>query len=65
MKGNIDKIHLLLSSESDLDVAANIKEDVISNSKSEKLFGVTKSYKLTFDQHLSRICHKTSRKLSA
>ena len=40
MKANSDKSHLLLSTESDLDVTANINEDIISNSKSEKLLGV-------------------------
>ena len=37
MKAISDKSHLLLSTESDLDVTVKINEDIISNSKSENL----------------------------
>ena len=44
MKANDDKSHLLLNSESDVVVTANINEDIISNSKAEKLLGFTIDY---------------------
>ena len=50
MKDNSDKSPLLLNFESDVDVTANINRDIISNSKSEKLLGVTTDYKVTFDE---------------
>ena len=63
MKANSDKSHLLLSTEEKLN--ANINGDLISNSKSEKLLGVTIDSKLNFDEHVSRLCNKASQKLSA
>ena len=44
----------------DVDVTKNVNEDIASNSKSEKPLGVTIDYKLTFDEHVSRICDKAS-----
>ena len=53
IKAYSDKSHLLLSSESDVIVTANINSDTTSNSWSEKLLGVTIDYKPTFDEHVS------------
>ena len=60
IKANSDKSHLLLSTKSDVDITANVNEDITSNTKSEKLLGVTIDPKLTFDEHFSRICDKAS-----
>ena len=37
IKANSDKSHLLLSTESDVDITANVNEDITSNTKSEIL----------------------------
>ena len=65
MKADSDKSHLLLSSKSDVDVTAQVNRDIVSNSKSEKLYGVTIDYKLTFDERVSQIFDKASQKISA
>ena len=46
MKGNSDNCHLLLSTSTSS--TANINGDIIKNSESEKLLGVTIDYKLSF-----------------
>ena len=63
MKANSDKSHLLLSTDNV--IQANINNDLISNSKSEKLLGVTVDSKLKFDEHVNKLCNKASQKLSA
>ena len=63
MKANSDKSHLLLSSDNE--VSANINNDIIKNSKSEKLLGVIIDTKLNFEEHTTRLCNKASHKLSA
>ena len=47
IKANSNKSHLPLSTESDVDITANVSEDITSNTKSEKLLGVTIDPKLT------------------
>ena len=44
-----------------VDVAPNRNGDIISNSKSEKLLNVAIDYKLTFEEHITEICNKSSR----
>ena len=61
MKTNSDKSHLLLSTSTSS--TANINGDIIKNSESEKLLGVTIDYKLNFEEHLSKVCDKASQKL--
>ena len=63
-KANPSKFHLLLS---DSDQAYSVKIDNfnIFNSKSEKLLGITIDNKLTFDEHVSKLCTKASQKLHA
>ena len=63
MKANSDKSHLLLRSSTSS--TANINGDIIKNSESEKLLGVTIDYKLNFEEHLSKVCDKASQKLNA
>ena len=63
MKANSDKSHLLLRSSTSS--TANINGDIIKNSESEKLLGVTIDYKLNFEEHLTKVCDKASQKLNA
>ena len=63
MKANSDKSHLLLSTSTSS--TANINGDIIKNSESEKLLGVTIDYKLNFEEHLTKVCDKASQKLNA
>ena len=59
MKANPDKCHLLLSKNGN--VEADINENRISNTKFEKLLGVT----LNFNHHISNICKMAGNKLHA
>ena len=58
MKANSDKSHLLLSTSTFSTV--NVNGDIIKNSESEKLLGVTIDYKLNFEENLSKVCGKAS-----
>ena len=46
-------------------VTIKIKESAIESSNSEKLLGVTIDSKLSFDNHITTLCRKTSQKLHA
>ena len=63
MKASSDKSHLLLSTSTSS--TANINGDIIKNSESEKLLGVTIDYKLNFEEHLTKLCDKASQNLNA
>ena len=58
IKANSDKSHLLLITSTSS--TGNIDGDIIKNSESEKLLGVTIDYKLNFEEHLSKVCGKAS-----
>ena len=60
MKSNSDKCHLLLSKNENFE--ANINKNRISNSRSEKLLGVTFGNQLNFNRHISKICKTASNK---
>ena len=60
---NADKYHLLVSENSPVKI--EIKIFYINNSKSEKLLGVKFGHKLFFDDHISELCKKASRKINA
>ena len=62
LKGNLDKYHLLLSKNDDFE--ANIIENRISNTRFEKLLGVTFDNQLNFNHHISKICKTARNKLS-
>ena len=49
MKANSDKSHLLVSTSTSS--TANVNRDIIKNSESEDLLGVTINYKLNFEEH--------------
>ena len=63
MKAYAYKCHLLVSR--DTDVTAKIREFVVKNSREEKLLGVKIDTKLSFENHVSSLCKKTSQKLHA
>ena len=64
MKANSDKCHLLITNVVDKP-SIKIGNDLIVNSDSEKLLGITFDNKLLFDKHVSLLCKKASQKLHA
>ena len=62
-KANASKCNFFLSPYKP--VTIKIKESAIESSNSEKLLGVTIDSKLSFDDHITILCHKASQKLHA
>ena len=62
-KMNPEKFHLLLSNTKDLKI--NVWDESISNSRKEKLLGVTIDSKLSFEEHVEDLCKKASQKINA
>ena len=63
MKGNEDKCHAIFGSQDNVHV--NVGTAQIENSKCQKLLGMNIDSKLTFEDHINRICKKASAKLNA
>ena len=63
MQINSDKCHLLVSSNNTVKIKIGYFD--ITNSKTEKLLGVKFDHKLPFNDHISELCKKTSRKIHA
>ena len=64
MKLNADKCHLLvLGQSSDDPVTVRIGNSEVVNSSEEKLLGVQIDNKLSFGNHVSKLCQKASNKL--
>ena len=63
MKGNEDKSHVILSSQGNMHV--NIGDALMENRKCQKLLGINIDSKLTFEDHINRICKTSSAKLNA
>ena len=63
LKANPEKCHLLLSSKSSIET--KIGGASFKSSKIETLLGVSINSELNFENHISHICSKVSRKLSA
>jgi len=63
LKANADKCHLLLSTNQSQNM--HINKTIINSSKVEKLLGVLIDNKLSFDQHVSKLCSKAGQKLNA
>ena len=61
LKGNADKYYFLLSTSEELSLNANAFK--IKNSDCEKLLGIKFDFKLRFDQHITGLCRRTSRKI--
>ena len=66
MKLNADKCHLLvLEQRSDDPVTVRIGNSEVVNSSEEKLLGFQIDNKLSFDNHVSKLCEKASNRLYA
>jgi len=65
MKMNAEKCHLLVSGHKHEQMFANIGNNKIYEEKKVKLLGVTIDNELKFDSHVSDLCNKANRKLSA
>ena len=63
LKSNADKCHVLVSTSKSIGV--NIGNYTIDNSECEKLLGVKIDVNLNFSDHISDLCKKASRKISA
>ena len=62
MKANLDKCHFLCSSKRE--VCLTIENQIIKNSKFEKLLGIKLQPKLNFNSHIHDICQKAGQKLN-
>ena len=62
LKSNPDKCYLLITSNKN--VTVHVGEYGIENSMCEKLLGVKLDWKLNFNDHISDLCKKVSRKLN-
>ena len=63
MKANPGKCHLLLSTKSP--EVVSIDGIQITSSTAETLLGITIGSELNFENHLSTVCNKVSRKMNA
>ena len=63
LKANPDKSQLLLTSKDEASI--KIDDTDIKRSSSKKLLGVIIDNKLTFNEHVSKLCKKASNKLHA
>ena len=64
MKMNASKCHLFVSGNKHEHMWARIGNDLIWESKTVKLLGITIDNELKFDEHISNICKKADRKLT-
>ena len=63
LKNNVDKCRVLVSTNKA--VGIKIGDSKIENSEWEKLLGVKLDVNLNFNDHISNLCKKASRKISA
>ena len=63
VKANPDKSQLLLTSKDEASI--KIEDTLIKSSSSKKFLGVLIDNKLTFNEHVSKLCKKASNKLHA
>ena len=63
MKASPEKCHLLITTNEERNIS--IGGEKIQNSKSGKLLGVTIDNKLSFTEHVHKICDKASQKINA
>ena len=61
MVANADKYHLLTSTSEK--VSVKIGNEIIKNSLQEKLLGIVKDKRLTFEPHVENLCKKAGQKL--
>ena len=62
---NSDKCHLLVAGHKFEQIWAKVGTDLIWESNSVKLLGITIDNHIKFDKHISHLCAKSNRKLSA
>ena len=65
MKLNADKCHLLISGNKNEQMWAKLDRNIVWESKDVKLLGITLDNNLKFDKHVSNICSKANKNLSA
>ena len=65
MKLNDDKCHLMIFGEKSNDLSIKIGSTTITESREEKLLGVTLDKQLSFKTHVQSLCKKASQKLHA
>ena len=63
MKLNSDKCHLLVSGHHYEEMFVNIGTDIIWESKTVKLLGITIDKELKFDKYINQMCSKANKKL--
>ena len=63
LKSNVDKFRFFVSPSQE--VSLNVNNFKIKSSDREKLLGVKFDSKLRFDQHITNLCRRTSRKIHA
>ena len=63
LKNNVDKCHVLVSTSKP--VGIKVGDYAIDNSECEKLLGLKIDVNLNFNDHISDLCKKASRKVSA
>ena len=63
LKNNVDKCHVLVSTKKF--VGIKVRDYLIYNSECEKLFGVKIDGNLNFNDHISDLCKKANRMISA
>ena len=61
---NADKCHLLVTKQEN-NIFLKVDNNIIENSKTVKLLGITIDNKLDFNEHVSKLCNKASTKLHA
>ena len=64
MKLNSDKCHLLVSGHHYEEMFVNIGKDIIWESKTVKLLGITIDKELKFDKHINQVCSTANKKLN-
>ena len=64
-KGNADKCHFLVSTSQEVSLNVKCLTFKLKNSDCEKLLGVKFDSKLRFDQQITDLCRKASRKIHA
>ena len=63
LKGNDDKCHFLVSTSQE--ESLNVNKFKIKNRNCEKLLSIKFDSKLRFDQHITNLCRRASRKIHA
>ena len=63
LKANPDKCHLLVNTTGNIRIS--VRNETISNSSNQKLFGIRFNSNFRFDDHVASLCKKALQKLNA